>query len=279
MTQTSVIPSGESRSSGTEIRFKVCPACAHGKWAVSMNPDTGAWYCYKCEARGVDPSRADPRRIFLPKKEAPVWHEIALPGMEPLDYEARAYLEKRGLTDPENYGIIKVEGEPRILFPYMGRHGTVIYWSTRSYAPDGKPKYITAPGRHPLYVLPTWGPHPEAIVVEGIMDAIMLHRATGLPVIALGGKALPRYLEHDLSCVAPTNKLLMLDYDALHYAMKLKIRLSHCSVLPLPLDTDPADLFRGDHAKDGTYRVLIGDWLRRCQGTGGSTQVEGRPHD
>lgn len=256
-----LVPSGESRSSGTEIRYRMCPACMRDDWCVSMNPNTGAWVCYRCGARGADESRADPRRILVPKKDNPVWAETVLPAVEPLDQDARAYLEKRGLTDPERYGIIKVEGTTRILFPYMGTHGKIIYWSTRCYVPDGKPRYVTAPGRHPLYVLPSWGPHPAVVVVEGVMDAIMLHRATGVPVIALGGKALPRYLESDLRTVAPSRKLIALDYDAAKDALSLKLRIGNCNVLTLPKDADPADLFRGDHAQGDDYAVRIRDWV------------------
>jgi hypothetical protein len=240
-----VQPHGECRDSGNEVRFRVCPACGHSKWSVSMHPGTGAWYCFKCEAHGSDPSHANARRNLsvLGLNLKVEWGEVALPTTVPLSEEARDYLEKRGLTNPEKFGIVEVENSTRLLFPYYGKHGKVIFWSTRSYRPDGKPKYMTASGKHPLYVTPNWGPHETVVIVEGIMDALLTHNSTGLPVVALGGKALPRYLELDLRTVAPGHKILLLDPDALSSALSLKVRIGDCKLIVLPDRLDPADYF------------------------------------
>lgn len=171
---------------------------------------------------------------------------MELPEFERLTKTAKRYLAERGLTNPEKYGIMELVEGTRLVFPYFGPQGRIIYWSTRAYHDDGKPKYVTAPGRHPLYVLPNWKPRDQVFIVEGIMDAIATYEATGVPVIALGGKVLPRYLRQDLRELAPGKKIIMLDGDAagIRGAIKLKAQIRGATIHPLPDGKDPADYFR-----------------------------------
>lgn len=241
--------SGESRSSGNEIRYKVCPVCGHAKWSVSQDATSGASICYKCGARGVGESNApSPHKLFVPKPARLCWSEVPMPDYKPLGAAARQYLLSRGLKDPSKYGVMELVNAPRLLFPYSGPEGKVIFWSTRYYLPDGMPKYVTATGRPPLYVLPSWQPWEDGVVlVEGILDAIMTHEHTGLPTIALGGKALRVYLKDDLRYLAPGRKTVVLDGDALAAGLKLCASLTNCNIIPLTPGADPADIFGSSH--------------------------------
>jgi len=239
-------PSGECRSSGSEIRWRTCPACGNMQWGVSQNTQTGAWYCYRCDARGVgEASAPSPQDMFRPTFAKQDWQEVPLPEYTQLGGKARRYLRERGIDDPGKYGIVELAETTRLLFPYLGVEGRVIYWSTRWYKPDGAPKYVTAPGRKPLFVLPSWKPHPGRVVlVEGILDAILTHEHTGLPVIALGGKVLPAYSKADLRYLAPGDKTIMLDHDALAAALKLCANLTQCKIQVMSPGVDPAEYFR-----------------------------------
>lgn len=229
------------------MRWRHCPSCHRVTWSVSQNPETGAWHCYACEAgsagnkvQGVD------KILSLLKPSDPLeWPEMELPPFEPLSPTARRYLKRRGLTNPEKYGIMEVEDSTRVVFPYRGPYGRTIYYSTRWYEPDGRPKYVVATGVRPLYVLPRWEPSDHVIIVEGIMDAIATHEATGEAVIALGGKSLPTYLRPDMRMLAPSRKTIMLDNDAAGFkaAMRLKGTLRKSTIHMLPVGVDPSQYF------------------------------------
>jgi hypothetical protein len=179
-----------------------------------------------------------------PKHE---WMERELPEFMPLSKRARDYLINRGMTwSPEKYGIVEQVGTTRMLLPYRGPYGRTICYSTRWYVPDGGPKYRVAEGVRPLYVLPRWEPHDHVVIVEGILDAIAVHEATGQAVIALGGKSLPDYMRADMRHLAPLEKTLMLDNDAAGFkaAMKLKGILRNCKIHMLPVGVDPAEYYK-----------------------------------
>ena len=99
---------------------------------------------------------------------------------------------------------------------------------------DRKPKYMTAPGKHPLYVLPTWTSfEDEVTIVEGVFDAIAFFESTGKPVVAIGGKTLPSYLLPSIDYVASGGRCVILDSDALKYSIRLARRLGgRFEVLP-----------------------------------------------
>jgi hypothetical protein len=247
-------PSGPSYQSGNEVRFKTCPSCGHAKWGVSMNPDTEAWTCYACGAggRGTATTAEALRRMMRPRVRVE-WSEVPLPGWIPLSRTARKYLTARGVQRPEQYGLAELADTTRILVPYQGPHGRVIFWTTRYFMPDGQPKYVSAPGLKPLYVLPWWRPAQQTVIVEGPFDALAVLEHTELfdlgldpeqefNVIALGGKILTKTNRDDLRELAPGKKIILLDHDAMLDAMKLKSQLLNASVVTLPKGMDPASI-------------------------------------
>lgn len=242
-------PSGEVRDSGTQLCYKNCGHCP-GQWKVYLNPDTGAWICFKCGAKGrtdVGPAgQSVIAEMLAPRWGDREWPEMGMPEYEPLTKMARHYLKTRGIAHPEKYGIVSLAGGTRVLIPYRGTSGKIIYWTTRSFMDDGKPKYITAPGRHPLYVLPDWRKHDRLLIVEGVFDAIVAHERLGRPVVALGGKSVPKYLEPGLFRLMGDETSVMLDGDALVQGLQLAVRLG-IKLETLPAGEDPASYYsKGD---------------------------------
>jgi DNA primase len=130
-------------------------------------------------------------------------------------------------------------------------NGELVYWTSRAYSGEARgPKYVAAPGRHPLYVLPALEPKP--VVVEGVFDAMQVAMA-GLPAIALGGKSLPPYLEPMMKQVVEHAEVyIMLDRDAVGDSVKLAERIDQfavCTRILVPTAKDPGDMSPGDIRK------------------------------
>lgn len=278
--------SGPSKASGEHINFQICPVCGSDKWKVFVNPETGGWNCFagRCGAKGyIDVGLGDTASAggailsrLHEEPETPVWEEIELPPWHELTGAATRYLRRRGIDEElsRKLGLVEWEDKSRILFPYFDRQGQLIYWNSRRFSErmgEG-PKYLTAPGRHPLYVLRSrWCPHCEVtqeacedevlyhsgwaygpkhpprplVLVEGVFDAIAVWRA-GFDAVALGGKSLPRYLVSDLLTLVDESGILvvMLDPDALDAALRIRNVLFdrvHVKVVPL-MYKDPGDM-------------------------------------
>ena len=242
-------PSGHSRAQGSEVRWQVCPSCGNSKWAVSQNADTGAWTCYSCGAKGAVDTGASADKLLglLTPTHTGLceWPEVALPDWRPLTRTGRKYLRDRGIGNPEDFGIVEVAEGGRVLIPYFGPSGAIIYWVTRAFVPDGKPKYMGATGRKPLYVLPEWKEMDSAVFVEGPVDALVHWLATGVPTIALGGKSLTGYNRAAIDSMVGAKRTIILDNDALLEAMALGAELG-AEVVCLPAGLDPAE-----HWKEG----------------------------
>jgi DNA primase len=139
-----------------------------------------------------------------------------------------ALLIEAGLLRPETE-----EGEPfdyfrnRVMFPIGDRAGRVIAFGGRVLG-DGQPKYLNSPDS-PLFekgrVLYGWSAAranaardaetggPGAIVTEGYMDVIALHRAGFTTAVALLGTALTEFQLNELWRLAP-EPMLCFDGDA-----------------------------------------------------------------
>lgn len=262
---------GPTRESGGQIVYKNCPVCGSTKWKVYVNPVTGFWFCHDSSHSGggkVDCGLALAGRgrqlleeLALQTKPQQ-WRPAVLPRYEPLGRRALRYLMARGISETHaaRLGMVEMEDVMRVVVPYYGPDGEIIYWSARSYSKlEGGPKYLAASGRHPLYVRPNWTPSDTVVVVEGMFDAIAVETHTGLHVCGLGGKYLPSYLEPDLLRLGTRRLVLLLDPDALGDAIKLRSRLQtkrQIKIIPLPVGKDPADM--GPDLKE-----ILSDEIRR----------------
>ena len=161
------------------------------------------------------------------------WPEVDLPPWEPLSKKASRYLQARGIDSSlaRALGLVEMQDSLRIIIPYTGPSGRIIYWSARAYSDfqDG-PKYLGASGRHPLYVLPNWHPSDELVVVEGALDAISVRTHT------------------ELLAMVKSRVTLILDADAPLAAVRIKHQLPRrldLKIVKLPDGEDPASLGAG----------------------------------
>ena len=253
--------SGPSRDSGTQTNYQFCPVCGDARWKLYLDPMRGFWYCFSCEARGcveISANRETWATTVLDhlagkfsRMGAAHWPEMELPEWEPLSRKATRYLARRGIDADlaRKLGIVERVGRLRIIIPYFGPDGSIIYHTARAYSNfEEGPKYLTAGGRHPLFVLPDWHQGDELVIVEGVLDAIMVHAHTARRVVALGGKSLPVYLRPELLALAKDRIDIALDSDALASALTLKSKLpQHLDVriVMLPDGEDPASLGAG----------------------------------
>jgi hypothetical protein len=251
---------GESRPSGSQVCFRTCPVCGSDKYKTYVNMETGAWYCFAGGHGGgghVEVGHAADTnvegktilRMLDRDRDEMEWGEADLPPFHALSDRALRYMERRGFSEEvcRRYGIVEWENKFRILLPYFDRGGQLIYWNSRRYSDnlgDG-PKYVAAPGRHPLYIPARRPQAVMAVVVEGVLDALAVVEADpGVRAIALGGKSLPKYLRRPLT-EATKNVILIvgLDPDALAEALRLQGRIGG-RILDLP--DDPAAMWADD---------------------------------
>ena len=137
----------------------------------------------------------------------------------------------------------------RIVIPYFDESGALIYWNSRLYSDrlGHGPKYMAAPGKHPLFRAPLFtreAPSGKLAICEGVFDAIAI-ASVGYGALALGGKSLPRYLRPQLlrECANVSRLLVCLDPDAMADALKLRSQLSDvCDPRIVLLPHDPADM-------------------------------------
>ena len=262
---------GDWRLSGSQLNYRRCPECDSQNWKLYVDPASGLWHCFRCDAGGrVEvPRDADVMRARLLARPSTrvEWGPAAMPPNVSIGASAEMFLwEKYGMSGEmvKLYGLVEgylVPGFPpmpyvgRVLIPYCDRLGEVVYFSGRSYV-GAEPKYRNMPGRHPLYV-PGWiagdaflrAELPGGLVlVEGAFDAIKVHIAAGsdVDVVALGGKSLPRYLLHELLKLRPRRVRVALDSDAFAATIKLRAQLApfvdQVDVVQLPEGEDPGSM-------------------------------------
>src|SRR5436305_4389322 len=229
------------------------------------------------EARLWAPAGARAREYLQGRGLDPVAIRSFRLGWSPNDRQAL----RRGLK-PEfpdalliEAGLLRqpAEGEPsdyfrnRVIFPIGDRAGRVIAFGGRTLG-DDQPKYLNSPDT-PLFekgrVLYAWAAAranaargtegeapPPAIVVEGYMDVIALHRAGFATAVAPLGTALTETQLHELWRLSP-EPVLCFDGDtagqraalrALHRALPLLQPGRSLRFAALPPDEDPDSLVR-----------------------------------
>ena len=248
---------GTCKSSGEHLNFKVCPVCGHDEFKVYVHPVTGWWFCFAGRHnRGgrieveLPANERGAYLLELLKAEIPTveWGEVELPLWEPLSKSALRYLCGRDIDEAyaRRLGLVEWVDHYRVLVPYFGPSGELIFWTSRRYSKNiGEgPKYLAAPGTKPLYVL-----HVESdqlVLVEGVFDAMAVNRA-GFAAVALHGKSLPRYLVKYLLTAAENYAIIsiMLDTDALGAAFRARNQLLSqraVNICAYPPGRDPAEM-------------------------------------
>lgn len=241
-----------------ERHYKECPSCGSVGWNVYVNMDTGRWFCHAQDHGGggvieLDTwsEQAQAELLDLLQESAdPVhfWPEVDLPAWRKLTVPARQYLADRGVQVGSiiHTGMVETIDDNRIVIPFRGPHGRIIGWTARAYAFETHTKYLNQPGAKPPFVLPRWSPQiREAVLVEGVFDAIAVWEATGTPVIAIGGVSLSKLIEDDIRRMVDKRLTIMLDSDALPNAVQLFDRLMDkysCRIILLPEGADPGSM-------------------------------------
>jgi hypothetical protein len=245
---------GAFKVAGCELNYQCCPVCGSAGWNTYVNTQTGKWYCHSSKHGGGGVVEAwvggehrgqEILRVLHRDPAVHEWSEVELPPFHELSKAAKRYLLKRGvpLAQAKRLGLVEWEGRDRILIPYF-RNGELIYWNSRAYSTHTfGPKYLAAPGKHPLYVV---GEGEQVVIVEGAFDAMAVAN-TGRRGVALGGKNLPQHLLADLrKHVENRGVLIALDGDALGSALELRQAVLEAGglpvVVPLPYGEDPASM-------------------------------------
>lgn len=261
----------ECRPSGDQLNYKDCPVCGSTAWKVFVDLTKGKWVCFggrhpappqggypggNLRIEGDDDNPGRHILDLLSDDDAvPEWGEMELPEWHGLTGTAGRYLIRRGVQPKEAYALGLVEwcGKFRILFPYFDAAGQLVFWTSRRYSDQlGEgPKYLTAPGRHPLYEPDLGGPCDISmvVIVEGVFDAIAVQRA-GYYTLALGGKSLPRYLENILLTTVRKYGIIkvFLDRDAMPAALRVrglletKPGIQQVEIRLCPHGMDPGDM-------------------------------------
>ncbi len=212
------------------------------------------------QARGLDPDTIRRFRLGWASED-----RQALRRALARDFPEPLLLEAGLIHDP-------ADGEPfdyfrgRVMFPIGDRAGRVIAFGGRVIA-DGQPKYLNSPDS-PLFekgrVLYGWSAARaaatngrDAIVTEGYMDVITLHRAGFPSAVAPLGTALTEFQLHELWRLGP-EPVLCFDGDAagqraalraLHRALPLLRPGYSLRFAALPSGEDPDTLIRrGRHS-------------------------------
>ena len=240
---------GECKPSGEQINYKNCPICGSTAWKVFVDPTKGKWVCFggrhpspphggypggnlKIEGHEDAPGKHI-LDLLTPESDVVEWGEIELPDWEPLSHMAGLYLRRRGIDERMStaLGLVEWTDKYRILIPYFDDAGQLIYYTSRRYSEclgEG-PKYLTAPGKHPLYYLGgiSFEPTNDVIIVEGCFDAMKVS-LSGYDATALGGKSLPHYLERLLLTSVRGYGIIyiLLDRDAMPQALRLRSLLT-----------------------------------------------------
>jgi DNA primase len=168
------------------------------------------------ERRGLDEATIRRFRLgFAPDRRDALKRALGQQCPQPLLLEAGL------LRQPEGGGESYDYFRGRIIFPIGDRHGRTIAFGGRVMG-DGQPKYLNSPDT-PLFekgrVLYGWAQaraaaarEPSAIVVEGYMDVIALHRAGFATAVAPLGTALTETQIEELWRLAP-EPILCFDGD------------------------------------------------------------------
>lgn len=185
-----------------------------------------------------------------------------MPAHHPLSDMALSYLERRKISAEaaKQLGMVEMNGQSRILIPYFGEQGRIIHWVGRQYidcrVTKDSPKYLAAHGPKPGYLLPKWREVDELVLVEGPLDAIAVHRATGIPTMSIGGTSLSKRIEADIRRLVHRRLQVILDGDALLKAFDIERQLHDkfdVTIYNLPYDQDPASV-GSDYLRELLYR-------------------------
>jgi len=232
------------RDSG-EKRF-CCIFCGDEKNKMYVNTRKRVWNCFKCGRHGkVIISGGKDLRFWriakknrgTPEEEVKVLRTFPRSELAHNHIWAMNYLKERGISQIEARSnriraAIDRSGpyEGTIIFPIYYEDSTPKYFVCRKID-DSEPKYINAPWPKedslffPIFRGVSKEHCKRVAICEGVFDA--LHLAKVIPAMALLGKKANRKQLQRIIDWQPNEILIILDPDALWFAMRLRMQLQY----------------------------------------------------
>jgi len=210
-----------------EYIFSVCPFCKNSKSNFEINSRKGVYSCWVCGEGGhisflykkygivsdehfVSSDKEEKKKTGL---ELPSDLRIALPEICG-DDRPWAYLKSRKLSreDVFGYKIMWWGQEGRIVIPFFDVAGSMIFWTARTIFKGVTRKYVHAQVPKDQLVMRWYAPG-DIILVEGVFDGFVAHRAGYETIVLMGTNAGTGVIEY----LKNTSKkiIVCLDSDAL----------------------------------------------------------------
>ena len=186
-----------------ELIFQICPFCGNSKDNFEINLYKMLYHCWAGGEGGsiksllyklgieYDKELPEVRRV-----EKHVEKKALLPadvvGWDKSTKEARDYLHGRGITDEDiaKYRIMWWPKEARVVIPLFNAMGALQFWTARFIGKSRSVrKYLHAEVPKNELIMAFYGDQPGVYLVEGIFDALRLHKG-GKTVIVLMGTSL-----------------------------------------------------------------------------------------
>lgn len=230
----------------TNIRTECTSAQCRGKPpALSLNTDTGIYYCFRCKDKGKKKVRG--------RKAKPNTESIGSP--EPpeskgLSFSGRAYtylVFERGVAHHVLMQMPVRETQHGILFEFPG----FTYWQERRWDLFRPPPWQNPPGDKDgvFYNVGLFPTHTSCVLVEGIVDALKVGEFTNC--VAILGKEFSDAQARRILTAYPGGITVFLDSDTLIGERNAILRLlrahspkGQVSSVACPFPADPASLPR-----------------------------------
>lgn len=253
------------RTRHAEVVMETCYFCGNTRWNLECNAEKGVYHSWCCRRGGrldelltqltgqhhsIEVTRGERSR----KKQEPVQAPEVF-RMVPADTvpSAADYLVRRSITPKvgQEYGLAvctevghRLYG--RIVIPMKDFWtGTVLGWVGRSYT-GGHPKYLSTLPESTVTGWRVRSSHAPAVVVEGPLDGISVHRA-GFHAAVLSGLGATGVVDWAARMAPDVPIYVMLDGEARKEALQLMWKISpvhgfNVKVVTLAPGQDPANL-------------------------------------
>jgi len=180
---------GKYKISGDQIEigcpFKDCPN--HGKPQFYISLKTGAWFCHRCNKKGMNLKRLefalgfvtlqDPIKsshIYVPEKDLKKYEADLIANEDASSYLSHTRSLSKGVVRQFRLGYKELDGQPVIIIPYFDVHGVCVGMKYDFFKrPAGSEKYRKEKGtKTQAYNLQYVDLNQPLVVTEGEYDAM-----------------------------------------------------------------------------------------------------------
>lgn len=248
-----------------EVVVETCRFCGNPKHNLELNPERGLFHCWACNAGGrLDALLTEwlGEAIQLPVRTGGGARGRALAVLPPGEFaavpaysliSAAHYLERRGVGKmvAEQYGMVvcmeeKHQLHGRLVLPVLDFWTEVVIGYIGRTITNARPKYLSTLRVRVVVGYRVRSLSAPCVVVEGVFDGIMVHRA-GYHAALLLGTSAPRVEEFAARLPPSMPLVVMLDGEAAAEADRLRwalqaVRGCEVAVVNLAVGIDPAQL-------------------------------------